>query len=77
MEELLLPSEQGHVLMTQEARMFPRGNLPCEKCFLLGLGLGNCFTKKDAKKERERRGSASEPHLGGKSLKEYKNGTLL
>lgn len=77
MEELLLPSEQGHVLMTQEARMFPRGNLPCEKCFLLGLGLGNCFTQKDAKKERERRGSASEPHLGGKSLKEYKNGTLL
>lgn len=29
-EELLLPSEQGHVLMTQKARMFPRGNLPCQ-----------------------------------------------
>jgi len=29
MEELLLPSEQGHVLMIQRARMFLGGNLPC------------------------------------------------
>lgn len=30
MAELLLPSEQGHVLMIQKARMFFRGNVPCE-----------------------------------------------
>ena len=29
-EELLLPSQQGHVLMIQKARMFLTGNLPCE-----------------------------------------------